>query len=271
MNAVTGSPMVVLARGLTRSYGGRDVVADLDLSVRPGEIFGFLGPNGAGKTTTINILCTLLRPTRGWAQVAGHDVVQNPHEVRRSIGLVFQESTLDPDLTAMENLRFHADLFGLPRRQKRRAIATMLELVDLTERKDSLVRTFSGGMRRRLEIARGLLHSPRVLFLDEPTTGLDPQTRVIIWQYLRRLRREQNITVFLTTHYLEEAENCDRIVIIDHGELVAEGTPGELKTGMATGKAAPTLDDVFLHYTGAAIRDEVNHPHRLVRPAHGGR
>nr|WP_243725518.1 ATP-binding cassette domain-containing protein [Actinomadura rubrisoli] len=218
-----------MTEGLRKSYGGTEAVAGLDLSVPAGQIFAFLGPNGAGKTTTIGILCTLLRPNAGRAEVAGYDVLRQPEDVRRHIGLVFQESTLDRDLTGEQNLRFQADLFGLSRREARRAVAAMLELVDLTHCKDAPVSTYSGGMQRRLEIARGLLHAPRVLFLDEPTTGLDPQTRVVIWEHLHRLRREEHITVFLTTHHLEEAENCDQIAIIDEGRLVVEGSPSRLK------------------------------------------
>ncbi|UXX91726.1 ATP-binding cassette domain-containing protein [Streptomyces sp. AD2-2] len=227
--AVADSAVAVLADGLTRTYGSRQAVSGLDLTVPTGQTFGFLGPNGAGKTTTIGMLSTLLRPTSGRAAVAGYDVTREPHEVRRRIGLVFQESTLDVDLTAMETLRFHADLFGIPRARRLDVIMDMLELVDLAERRHAPVRTFSGGMRRRLEIARGLLHTPRVLFLDEPTTGLDPQTRAAIWDHLGRLREEREVTVFLTTHQLEEAEHCDRIAIMDEGELVADGTPAGLK------------------------------------------
>lgn len=227
--AVADTGVAVLADGLTRTYGSRQAVSGLDLTVPTGQTFGFLGPNGAGKSTTIGMLSTLLRPTSGRAVVAGYDVTREPHEVRRRIGLVFQESTLDVDLTAMETLRFHADLFGIPRANRLDVIMNMLELVDLAERRHAPVRTFSGGMRRRLEIARGLLHTPRVLFLDEPTTGLDPQTRAAIWDHLRRLREDREVTVFLTTHQLEEAEHCDRIAIMDEGELVADGTPAALK------------------------------------------
>jgi ABC-2 type transport system ATP-binding protein len=227
--AVADNGVAVLADGLTRTYGSRQAVSGLHLTVPTGQTFGFLGPNGAGKSTTIGMLSTLLRPTSGRALVAGYDVTREPHEVRRRIGLVFQESTLDVDLTAMETLRFHADLFGIPRAQRLDVIMDMLELVDLADRRHAPVRTFSGGMRRRLEIARGLLHTPRVLFLDEPTTGLDPQTRAAIWDHLRRLREEREVTVFLTTHQLEEAEHCDRIAIMDEGELVADGTPAGIK------------------------------------------
>ncbi|MDJ1135244.1 ATP-binding cassette domain-containing protein [Streptomyces iconiensis] len=220
---------VVETRGLSKLFGQRAAVTGLDLDVAAGEIFGFLGPNGAGKSTTIGMLATLVRPTLGEARVAGYDVTRDPHAVRRRIGLVFQEPSLDGELTAQENMRFQAELFGVPRREARSAIAALLGLVDLTDRKDSPVHTYSGGMKRRLEIAKGLLHTPRVLFLDEPTTGLDPQTRAAIWEHLHRLREEQEITIFLTTHHLEEAENCDRIAIMDEGELATEGTPAELK------------------------------------------
>ncbi|MGW3966096.1 ATP-binding cassette domain-containing protein [Amycolatopsis sp. NPDC005003] len=219
----------VRAEGLGKDYGGHAAVAGLDLAVGSGQLFGFLGPNGAGKSTTIGMLCTLVRPSAGRAEVAGHDVVREPGRVRRKIGLIFQESTVDNDLTAEENLRFHAELFGVGRRTARAAIAELLELVELTDRRTSPVHTFSGGMRRRLEIARGLLTAPDVLFLDEPTTGLDPQTRLAIWAYLHRVRRERGMTVFLTTHHLEEAEHCDRLAILDGGRLVAEGTPAGLK------------------------------------------
>ncbi|MFJ7418793.1 ATP-binding cassette domain-containing protein [Streptomyces uncialis] len=316
MTGDAGTP-AVHAEGLCKLFGDQEAVTGVDLSVRAGEIFGFLGPNGAGKSTTISMLCTLLRPTLGHAAVAGHDVVREPDEVRRRIGLVFQESTVDGDLTAEDNLRFHAELFGIPRREARRTIAAMLDMVDLTERAGTRVRTFSGGMRRRLEIVRGLLHSPHVLFLDEPTTGLDPQTRAAIWEHLHRMRDERGTTLFLTTHQMEEAEHCDRIAIIDNGEIVAEGATGELKavigkdlitlrTGdddtavkvlrerfrldAATGPdgvrlraadgaafvptlcaeltvpvhsvtvAPPTLDDVFLHYTGRTIREAETGP-----------
>jgi ABC-2 type transport system ATP-binding protein len=229
MTSADPAGAAVRAEGLSKLYGDHPAVVDLELAVPAGQTFGFLGPNGAGKSTTIAMLCTLLRPTAGRAVVAGHDAAREPEQVRRRIGLVFQEPTLDVDLTAAQNLRMHAQLFGLPRRQARDAVAAMLDLVDLAARKDSPVATFSGGMRRRLEIARGLLHTPRVLFLDEPTSGLDPQTRAAIWEHLDRMRREQETTVFLTTHQLEEAERCDRIAIIDDGEKVAEGTPADLK------------------------------------------
>ncbi len=224
--------MAISTRGLGRRYGATEAVCGLDLTVGEGEMFGFLGANGAGKSTTIAMLCTLLRPTRGSAEVAGADVLRKPDEVRRGIGVVFQEATADPDLTAEENLRFQAELYHVSRRERRTRTDHLLELLGLAGRRKSLVGTFSGGMRRRLEIARSLIHRPRVLFLDEPTAGLDPHSRAVIWEYLRELRRQQAITVFLTTHYLEEAENCDRVAVIDNGQLVTLGTPQELKSAV---------------------------------------
>ncbi|MGI9951519.1 ATP-binding cassette domain-containing protein [Moorellaceae bacterium AZ2] len=204
-------------------------VDNISFEVREGEIFGFLGPNGAGKSTTIKILCTLLRPTGGQARLAGFDVVREPDAVRRSIGIVFQENSLDDRLTAAENLYLHGLLYGLPRSLLKQRMKEVLETVDLAGRQKDLVRNFSGGMRRRLEIARGLLHHPRILFLDEPTIGLDPQTRKAIWEHIHGLREEKNITIFMTTHYMDEAENCDRIAIIDHGRIQALDTPSNLK------------------------------------------
>ena len=218
------------AHGMRKSFpGGVEAVRGVDLSVSQGEIFGFLGPNGAGKTTTITMLCTLANPTSGWIEVAGFDTVSAPAAVRRNIGLVFQQPTLDPELTALENLRFHADLYALDRPSLPGRIDAVLELVELDDRRDNLVGTFSGGMQRRLEIARGLLHHPRVLFLDEPTIGLDPHARAQAWTHLREVRATAGTTLFLTTHYLDEAEQCDHIAIIDGGRIVAEGRPEELK------------------------------------------
>jgi len=310
--AAAGAAPAVAASGLSKRFGELQAVRNVSFEVVAGEIFAFLGPNGAGKSTTINMLCTLTRPTAGTAMVAGFDVVRRPKAVRRHIGLVFQEQTLDAQLTAEENLRFHAVLYRVPRDQVHRRIAHVLELVGLAERSRDLVGTFSGGMARRLEIARALLHTPAVLFLDEPTIGLDPQTRALLWQDVLRLRDEEGITVFLTTHYMDEAEYADRIAIIDHGQIVALDSPSALKgavgadtveletaddaaavehlgaagyvvkptdNGMvvfvADGEAAvaplihdagvpvrhvrvhrPTLDDVFLHYTGREIRDQ---------------
>ncbi|MGD0254216.1 MAG: ATP-binding cassette domain-containing protein [Acidimicrobiales bacterium] len=298
--------------GLTRRFGDLEAVRDVSFEVVAGETFGFLGPNGAGKSTMISMLCTLLRPTSGTARVAGFDISTEQAEVRKHIGLVFQDTTLDDYLTAEENLSFHAELYGVPRDQAAHRLRDVLEMVGLWERRDSLVRTFSGGMKRRLEIARGLLHSPRVLFLDEPTIGLDPQTRSHIWGYINDLRRREHITMFLTTHYMDEAEHCDRIAIIDDGQLVVIDTPEALKASVGSDRvqlhtlnddaairalserfgldatlseeavtfyvpggekfvpqlfaelgvpissasiARPTLDDVFMTYTGRTIRD----------------
>ncbi len=220
---------VIEVRDLVRRYGDLTAVDAVSFEVREGEIFGFLGPNGAGKTTTINVLCTLLKPSGGAAVVNGHDVTRDPNGVRRSIGLIFQEQTLDDRLSGMQNLRFHAMLYDVPKETYERRAAELLDMVELTEKAKDNVKAYSGGMRRRLEIARGLLHHPRVLFLDEPTIGLDPQTRAHIWEYLVKLREEEGLTLFLTTHQMEEAEICDRIAIIDHGRIIALDTPEGLK------------------------------------------
>jgi ABC-2 type transport system ATP-binding protein len=230
-----GGDAIIQVSGLAKRYGAIEAVRGIDLEVRRGEIFGFLGPNGAGKSTTISILCTLLKATEGTATVAGHDVARDPHAVRQSIGLIFQEPSLDDQLTARENLQFHALVYGVPRAERR--------TVELLERAESPVRTFSGGMRRRLEIARGILHTPEVLFLDEPTQGLDPQTRANIWEHLQRLRRDRDLTMFMTTHYMDEAEWCDRIAIIDHGRIVALGTPEELKARVGGDVVTLSTDD----------------------------
>lgn len=216
-------------RGLSKWYGDLHALKDVSLRIGEGEFFGYLGPNGAGKTTTINILCTLLSPTSGKAEVNGYDCLQYAHKVRSSIGLVFQDITLDNDLTAYENLKFHCYLYNMNKGETEERIEAILNVVGLYDRKDDLVRRFSGGMKRRLEIARGLLHHPKVLFLDEPTLGLDPQTRTNVWEFINNWRKKEGITVFLTTHYMDEAEVCDRIAIIDHGKIIACGTPEELK------------------------------------------
>ena len=223
---------IIQVADLVKKYGDFEAVKGVSFQVEQGETFGFLGPNGAGKTTTINILCTLLRPTSGSAILDGWDVAKHPSRVRQSIGLVFQDPSLDDRLTAEENLNFHAILYNVPPSVRGQRIADVLQMVELEDRRRSIVRTFSGGMRRRLEIARGLLHYPKVLFLDEPTIGLDPQTRNHIWKYITELREREKITIFLTTHYMDEANNADRIAIIDHGKIVALDSPDALKAGV---------------------------------------
>ena len=220
---------VIQVENLVKCFGNVPAVNGVSFRVRQGEVFGFLGPNGAGKTTTISILCTLLRPTSGVVRVNGFDVVLQPAEVRQSIGLIFQEPTLDTQLTALENLEFHALIYNVPREIAHQREAELLRMVGLWNRRDDLVRDFSGGMKRRLEVIRGLLHRPKILFLDEPTLGLDPQTRQLIWDHILDRHRQEGFTIFLTTHYLEEAENCDRIAIIDHGQIIATDSPAKLK------------------------------------------
>jgi ABC-2 type transport system ATP-binding protein len=315
MSATTSNGAAVPAiavRDLVKNFGEVRAVRGVQFEVAPGEVFGFLGPNGAGKTTTINMLCTLATPTSGEARVAGHDVVRERDDVRRNIGLVFQDPTLDGYLTAAQNLQLHAELYGVQSDLVRPRMRQVMEMVGLWDRRDSTVGTFSGGMRRRLEIARGLMHSPRVLFLDEPTIGLDPQTRRSIWGYIRELKAREDITIFMTTHYMDEAEFCDRIAIMDNGRIVVIDTPEALKASvgddrvqietaddaaaiaalrerfgleatMAEGQVTfrvpageqfvprlfaelgvpihgvrvsrPSLDDVFMNYTGSTIRD----------------
>ena len=222
-------PPAVQVTGLTKRFGQLTAVDGISFEVGEAEIFGFLGPNGAGKTTTISMLCTLMKPTAGTALIGGHDVAREPAAVRREIGIVFQDSTVDDRLTARENLVFHGELFGMPRSEIGPRADSLLERVGLSERAGDAVITFSGGMRRRLEVARGLMHWPAVLFLDEPTVGLDPQTRRSLWGYARSLRESEGVTIFLTTHYMDEAEACDRIAIMDHGTIIAIDTPAKLK------------------------------------------
>jgi ABC-2 type transport system ATP-binding protein len=303
---------------LTRSFNGLVAVDKLNISVERGEVFGLLGPNGAGKTTTISMLCTILKPTSGTARVNGFDIAKQSMQVRKSIGIVFQDPSIDDRLTGRENLYMHANLYGVPSAEQKPRINRVLKLVELQDRADSILRTYSGGMRRRLEIARGLIHYPRVLFLDEPTIGLDPQTREHIWSYVEELKKAHDITLVLTTHYMEEADRLsDRIAIMDYGKIVASNTPSGLKdtlegdvitvktkdaqklSSVLTGVAGilrvnvandlleatvrggktllprivetaaqngvfvesvslrePNLEDVFLHYTGRAIRPE---------------
>jgi ABC-2 type transport system ATP-binding protein len=310
--AVPTTAPAITVQELAKTYGDVRAVRGVSFEVAAGEVFGFLGPNGAGKSTTINMLCTLVKPTSGRALVAGYDVATQRDDVRRHIGLVFQDQTLDAYLTAAQNLKLHAELYGVQADLVAPRMQQVMEMVGLWERRDGVVGTFSGGMRRRLEIARGLMHSPRVLFLDEPTVGLDPQTRRSIWTYIRELQEREEITIFMTTHYMDEAEWCDRIAIMDHGEIVALESPEALKAavgldrvtihtdddaaaiealarqfdiearvvegavgfGVPSGEefvprlfaefslpirsvaiSRPTLDDVFMSYTGSTIRD----------------
>ncbi|MCX9085789.1 MAG: ATP-binding cassette domain-containing protein [Candidatus Methanoperedens sp.] len=306
---------------ITKNFDEITAVNRISITVKPGELFGLLGPNGAGKTTLINMLSTMIEPSGGSALVWGHDVVNGSDDVRQNIGVVFQDTTLDDRLTGRENLDLHGRLYGLDGKMRKERIKEVLSLVELTERADAIVKTYSGGMMRRLEIARGLMHHPKVLFLDEPTLGLDPQTRIHIWDYIKLLNKEEGVTILLTTHYMEEADQlCDRIAIIDHGEIVALDTPQALKNmlggdvitlgfeksdnieklcssyqkegcantvsnnqneilitvqngereiphilALASGAGIsittvslrkPTLDDVFIHFTGRAIRDK---------------
>lgn len=244
---------ILEAKDLIKRFGDLTAVDGVSFSVEPGEIFAFLGPNGAGKSTTIKMLTTLLRQTSGTVTVAGYDTLEDPSAVRRSCGIVFQDPSLDDELTAEENMDFHGVLYGVPRKTRRERIESLMNFVELWDRRDSLVKEFSGGMKRRLEIARGLLHHPKVIFLDEPTLGLDPQTRNHMWNYLRQLNKDEGITIFFTTHYLEEAEKmAGRIAIIDRGKIVALGTSPELKQQTGT----DSLEEAFLSLTGSAIRDE---------------
>ncbi|NMC36380.1 ATP-binding cassette domain-containing protein [Candidatus Beckwithbacteria bacterium] len=248
----------ILVSNLVKKFKNFTAVNQLNFCVKKGEIFAFLGPNGAGKTTTIKILTTLSNPTSGQVLVDGFNPQTQENQVRKSFGIVFQDSSIDEELTAYENMDFHGVLYGLPNKTRKLRIQELLEMVDLADRQKSLVKTFSGGMKRRLEIARGLLHNPSIFFLDEPTLGLDPQTRNKIWDYIKKLNHKQKTTVFFTTHYMEEAERyADRIGIIDHGELIAIDTADNLKRSYH-GK---TLEDVFLKLTGRQIRPENGETH----------
>jgi ABC-2 type transport system ATP-binding protein len=244
---------IIETHGLTKKYGDFTAVDSLSFNVKQGEIFAFLGPNGAGKTTTIKMLTTLTHPSSGKITINGFDPAQQQEKVRASFGIVFQDPSLDDELTAYENLDMHGMLYGVPKKERQERIEQMLKFVELWERKKDLVKHFSGGMKRRLEIARGFIHHPKILFLDEPTIGLDPQTRDHIWNYMKKLNQEEGITVFLTTHYMEEAEKVSsRIAIIDRGKIVAQGTSEELKEKTKTN----TLEEAFLALTGKEIREE---------------
>ncbi len=304
---------IIVVKNLTKRYGSFTAVKGISFSVKEGELFGFLGPNGAGKSTSINMMCTVLSVTEGTAILNGHDITRDKARVREAIGIIFQDPSLDENLTALENLKLHCVMYKVDKSVRMQRIMEVLEMTELIDRKDSLVKTFSGGMKRRLEIARGLLHYPKILFLDEPTIGLDPQTRSHIWKYIMDIKERENITVFLTTHYMDEAEYCDRVAIMDHGELVVLDTPANLKNAvggdvirlrteddemavaeigkryglavtrdrdgisfsvasgeefmapfikelpvkiLSIGMSRPTLNDVFLKFTGRALRDE---------------
>ena len=253
---------MIHVENLAKSFGTVTAVDNVSFDVRGGEVFAFLGPNGAGKTTTIQMLTTLLKPTAGTIRIDGLDPVVKPLEVRQRFGIVFQDPSLDNELTAYENMTLHGVLYHVPRAVRVERIELLLKLFELWERKDSFVKTFSGGMKRRLEIARGLLHTPKILFLDEPTLGLDPQTRNQLWTHVKHLNETEGVTVFLTTHYMDEAERAaHRIGIIDHGKIVAQGTADELK--QQTG--ADSLEGAFLALTGSTIRDERADPNAQLR------
>jgi len=244
---------IIDVHDLVRDFGEFTAVNDISFSVARGEIFAFLGPNGAGKTTTIKMLTTLLTPTSGKIRLNDHDPVTEQNKVRRSFGIVFQDPSLDDELTAYENMQFHGMLYRVPSKIRKERIKELLTFVELWDRRDSLVKQFSGGMKRRLEIARGLVHHPKILFLDEPTLGLDPQTRNRIWSYIKDLNQKEKMTVFFTTHYMEEASRvANRIAIIDKGTIIAEGSPKKLKEQTNTS----SLEDAFLALTSQAIREE---------------
>ncbi len=244
---------IISVQNLTKTFGKITAVNDVSFTVGEGEIFAFLGPNGAGKSTSIKMLTTLLQPSSGRLELAGHDVVKEQDAARKIFGIVFQDPSLDGDLTAYENMQLHAVLYGLEKKTGNERIQNLMKLVELWDRKDALVKTFSGGMKRRLEIARGLLHHPRILFLDEPTLGLDAQTRNLLWNYIRELNQQEGMTIFFTTHYLGEAEAvADRIAIIDHGKLITLGTAEELKQQTGT----DNLEQAYLELTGKDVRDE---------------
>lgn len=258
-------PITIKVDHLSKSFGDFKAVDDISFEVKAGEIFAFLGPNGAGKSTTIKMLTTLLNPTSGEVLINGFNPVKQQYETRQSFGIVFQDPSLDEELTAYENMNFHGMLYNVPKKIKLERIKELLTITELWDRKDSLVKTFSGGMKRRLEIARGLLHHPKIFFLDEPTLGLDPQTRNQMWEYVKKLNKEENITVFFTTHYMEEAERmAQRIAIIDQGKIIVQGTANELMTQTKTA----SLEDAFLSLTGKAIREEHSSPTDQMREHH---
>ncbi len=253
---------MIRAQNLVKSFGSFTAVSNVSFEVAPGEIFAFLGPNGAGKTTTIKMLTTLLRPTSGTIELDGLDPQLQQTEARKRFGIVFQDPSLDNDLTAWENMEIHGVLYHVPHKVRHKRAEELLRLFELWERRKDLVKTFSGGMKRRLEIARGFLHTPRILFLDEPTLGLDPQSRNQLWSHVKNVNEKEKVTVFLTTHYMDEADRvAHRIGIIDHGRLVAQGTPAEIKEQTGT----ESLEEAFLALTGTTIRDETADPAARMR------
>ncbi len=244
---------MIRVQNLVKTFGSFTAVNDVSFDVAEGEIFAFLGPNGAGKTTTIKMLTTLLRPTSGSIELDGLNPVARQNDVRKRFGIVFQDPSLDGELTAWENMELHGVLYHVPHKVRRQRSEELLKLFELWDRKDEQAKKFSGGMKRRLEIARGFLHTPRILFLDEPTLGLDPQSRNQLWSHVKRVNETEKVTVFLTTHYMDEADRvAHRIGVIDHGKLVAQGTPQEIKESTGT----ESLEDAFLKLTGETIRDE---------------
>lgn len=249
------SDSIIVAKNVVKRFDSLVAVDNISFEIKPGEIFAFLGPNGAGKSTTISMLTTMLRPTSGELYLNGHDVQKRQDLARKSFGIVFQDPALEEELTALENMQLHAVLYGIPGKEQYDRIKELMELVDLWERRDSYVKTYSGGMRRRLEIARGLLHHPAILFLDEPTLGLDTQTRNLLWDYVQKLSKSEGMTIFFTTHYLDEAEEvADRIAIIDHGKIIATGTSKQLTKQTGT----KTLEEAYLELTGRTVRDETS-------------
>jgi ABC-2 type transport system ATP-binding protein len=254
--AETGADIISVSE-LAKSFDDFVAVNNITFSVKSGEIFAFLGPNGAGKSTTIKMLTTLLRPTSGKISMNGYDPILSPHSVRQSLGIVFQDPSLDEELTCYENMEYHGILYDVPKHTRRLRIRELLTIVELWDRKSDFVKQFSGGMKRRLEIARGLLHHPSILFLDEPTLGLDPQTRNLIWNYIKELNRSKGVTIFFTTHYMEEAERvAHRIAIIDRGQIIIQGTSDELKQKTGT----TCLEDAFIALTGHNLRVEEASP-----------
>jgi ABC-2 type transport system ATP-binding protein len=252
---VAKSKSIIEARNVIKQFGDITAVNDISFDVKRGEIFAFLGPNGAGKSTTISMMTTMLRPTSGKLILNNHDVTKEQDNARKSFGIVFQDPSLEEELSAFENMRIHAVLYGIPKKEQNERIQELMELVDLWGRKDSMVKTYSGGMRRRLEIARGLLHHPKILFLDEPTLGLDTQTRNLLWDYVKKLRDNEGMTIFFTTHYLDEAEGvADRIAIIDHGKIITTGTTKQLTNETDT----KTLEQAYLKLTGTDVRDTLS-------------